>query len=65
MPFIVINEDQQITPIYRDVSMIPKPLRDFQQRNLNMEFKEYDKMSQKEIIDKILEICVPNESKKR
>lgn len=65
MPFIVINEDQQITPIYRDVSMIPKPLRDFQQRNLNIEFKEYDKMSQKEIIDKILEICVPNESKKR
>ena len=27
--FIVINEDQQITPIYRDVSMIPKPLREF------------------------------------
>jgi hypothetical protein len=45
MPFIVINEDQQITPIYRDVSSIPKPLRDFQQRNLNMEFIEYDRMS--------------------
>jgi hypothetical protein len=37
--------------------MIPKPLRDFQKKVYNQEFKEYNRMNQSEIVEKILEIC--------
>ena len=41
-PFIVMNEDLNVTPIYQSVDKIPKQLRDFQQRVFKKNFIEYD-----------------------
>jgi hypothetical protein len=51
MPFIVINEDQKITPIYRRVDQIPEPIREFSSRIFKKAYKEYDEMKSNEIVE--------------
>lgn len=64
IPLIVVSEESDITPIYKSIEQIPKPLREFKMRIEKEDYKEYDKMTHEEIVEKILNICVSDKYRK-
>lgn len=64
IPLLVVSEESDITPIYKSIEQIPKPLREFKMRIDQEDYKEYDKMTHEEIVEKILNICVSDKNRK-
>jgi ATP-dependent protease HslVU (ClpYQ) ATPase subunit len=64
IPLLVVSEESDITPIYKSIEQIPKPLREFKMRIEKEDYKEYDKMTHEEIVEKILNICVSDKNRK-
>ena len=62
-PFIVFNDSGTITPIFKNIENVPRPIVEYQERTHKRDreggvLKRYEDMSNEEFIEKILEICV-------